>query len=266
MVGILLPPSVAGALVNFAALLAGKVPVNLNYTASNEVLESCARQCELETVVTSKAFLERVPLQVPGRMLLLEDIAANPRLRRSSWRCCSPGSAGRLARKASASRNPATLDDLATVIFSSGSTGDPKGVMLSHYNISSNIEQVAQTFMLDRRDRLLGVLPFFHSFGFTVTLWLPAALGVGVVYHPNPLDLTAIASWCAATASHFCWPLRRFCKPTCADASPRISAACNTWWWARRSCRNAWPWHSRIGSAFVRSRATAARNARRWSA
>ncbi len=71
MVGILLPPSAAGAMVNFAALLAGKVPVNLNYTASNEVLESCARQCELETVVTSKAFLERVPLQVPGRTLLL---------------------------------------------------------------------------------------------------------------------------------------------------------------------------------------------------
>jgi acyl-[acyl-carrier-protein]-phospholipid O-acyltransferase/long-chain-fatty-acid--[acyl-carrier-protein] ligase len=64
--------------------------------------------------------------------------------------------------------------------------------MLSHYNIGSNIEQVAQTFMLNRHDCLLGVLPFFHSFGFTVTLWLPAALGVRVVYHPNPLDLSAI--------------------------------------------------------------------------
>src|SRR3989442_43065 len=79
MVGILLPPSVPGALVNFAALLAGKVPVNLNYTASNEILASCARQCELQTIVTSKAFLQRVPLQVPGRVILLEELAAQPR-------------------------------------------------------------------------------------------------------------------------------------------------------------------------------------------
>ena len=79
MVGILLPPSIAGAMVNFAALLSGKVPVNLNYTVANEALESCARQCELQTVITSKAFLERVPLQVPGRTVLLEEIAESPR-------------------------------------------------------------------------------------------------------------------------------------------------------------------------------------------
>jgi acyl-[acyl-carrier-protein]-phospholipid O-acyltransferase/long-chain-fatty-acid--[acyl-carrier-protein] ligase len=84
------------------------------------------------------------------------------------------------------------LDSLATVIFSSGSTGEPKGVMLSHYNIGSNIAQLEQVFGLDRRDRILGILPFFHSFGFTGTLWLPAALGIGVVYHPNPLDTKAI--------------------------------------------------------------------------
>ena len=86
-----------------------------------------------------------------------------------------------------------TLDDLATIIFSSGSTGEPKGVMLTHCNIASNIEQMGQTFMFDRNDSLLGVLPFFHSFGFTVTLWLPAVLGVGAVYHPSPLDLSVVS-------------------------------------------------------------------------
>lgn len=193
MVGILLPPSAPAALVNFAAQLMGKVPVNLNYTASNEIIASCAQQCAIETVVTSKAFLERVPLQVPGRTLLLEDIAANPRTVEKlqalvlAWLLPARWLEGALGN-----RTPAQLDDLASVIFSSGSTGDPKGVRLSHYNIGSNIEQMGQTFMLDRRDRLLGVLPFFHSFGFTVTLWLPAVLGVGVVYHPNPLDLTAV--------------------------------------------------------------------------
>jgi acyl-[acyl-carrier-protein]-phospholipid O-acyltransferase/long-chain-fatty-acid--[acyl-carrier-protein] ligase len=84
------------------------------------------------------------------------------------------------------------LDDLATVIFSSGSTGDPKGVMLSHYNIGSNIEQLEQIFGLNRTDGFVGVLPFFHSFGFTGTLCLPAVLGAQVVYHPNPLEAKAI--------------------------------------------------------------------------
>jgi acyl-[acyl-carrier-protein]-phospholipid O-acyltransferase/long-chain-fatty-acid--[acyl-carrier-protein] ligase len=193
MVGILLPPSVAGALVNFAALLAGKVPVNLNYTASAEALASCARQCQLETVLTSRAFLERLPVQVPGRTVLLEDVAAQPRAleRLGALFLAWLVPYGWLV-KVLGQRVSARLDDLATVIFSSGSTGDPKGVMLSHYNIGSNIEQVGQTFMLGRQDCLLGVLPFFHSFGFTVTLWLPAALGIRVVYHVNPLDLTTI--------------------------------------------------------------------------
>jgi acyl-[acyl-carrier-protein]-phospholipid O-acyltransferase/long-chain-fatty-acid--[acyl-carrier-protein] ligase len=84
------------------------------------------------------------------------------------------------------------LDDLATVIFSSGSTGDPKGVMLSHYNIGSNVEQLEQVFGLGHRDSFLGILPFFHSFGFTGTFCLPAVLGTGVVYHPNPLEAKAI--------------------------------------------------------------------------
>ncbi|HEY7825876.1 MAG TPA: MFS transporter, partial [Candidatus Acidoferrales bacterium] len=194
MVGILLPPSVPGALVNFAAMLAGKIPVNLNYTASNETLESCAAQCRLETVITSKALLEKIPLRVPGRAIFLEEAAAAPRVSEKivallMW--FLPG--GFLEKKLSRGKR-AKIDDLATVIFSSGSTGDPKGVMLTHYNIASNIEQMGQTFMLDRHDVLLGVLPFFHSFGFTVTLWLPAVLGVGAAYHPSPLDLGAVGT------------------------------------------------------------------------
>ena len=86
------------------------------------------------------------------------------------------------------------MDDLATVIFSSGSTGDPKGVMLTHFNIMSNISQVTQVFMLGGRDKILGILPFFHSFGFTAGLWLPAVQGVGVVFHPNPLDAQVIGA------------------------------------------------------------------------
>ena len=193
MVGILLPPSVPAALVNFAATLCGKIPVNLNYTASNETLSSCAAQCKLETVITTRLLLEKIPLQVPGKTVFLEEAAASPSggekiMALLLW--FLPG--WWLERKLSGGKRR-SLDDLATVIFSSGSTGEPKGVMLTHYNIASNIEQVGQTFMLDRQDCLLGVLPFFHSFGFTVTLWMPAVLGVGVAYHPSPLDLGAIS-------------------------------------------------------------------------
>jgi len=194
MVGILLPPSVAGALVNLAAVLCGKVPVNLNYTASSEILASCARQCSLQTVVSSQAFLERVPLEVPGKTVLLEELAAAPRLTEKLLALLMAWTLpGRWLELALGQKSAAGLDDLATVIFSSGSTGDPKGVLLTHFQIGSNIEQLGQTFMLTGRDRLLGVLPFFHSFGFTGTLWLPAVLGAGVVYHSNPLDLTAIS-------------------------------------------------------------------------
>jgi acyl-[acyl-carrier-protein]-phospholipid O-acyltransferase/long-chain-fatty-acid--[acyl-carrier-protein] ligase len=193
MVGLLLPPSVPGALANFAALLLGKVPVNLNYTLSEESLASCIKQCEIKTVVTSKAFLEKVKLKVPGEMVFIEERAARPgageKLVASFMAWMWPVS---WLERALGSAKKVELDDLATVIFSSGSTGEPKGVMLSHYNIVSNIEQMEQVFSLDGRDRFLGVLPFFHSFGFTGTLCLPAVLGVGAVYHANPLDAKTI--------------------------------------------------------------------------
>jgi acyl-[acyl-carrier-protein]-phospholipid O-acyltransferase / long-chain-fatty-acid--[acyl-carrier-protein] ligase len=195
MVGILLPPSVPGALVNYAAVLSGRVPVNLNYTLSNQALASCIDQCGISKVITSKAFLEKVKIRVPCEAVYLEDVVGKapssrpPSVIEKLTAVCMAWMlpVGMLEHTLGCEAKIA-LDDLAAVIFSSGSTGDPKGVMLSHYNIGSNIEQVEQVFGFNRQDRMLGILPFFHSFGFMGTLWLPAALGIGVVYHPNPLD------------------------------------------------------------------------------
>jgi acyl-[acyl-carrier-protein]-phospholipid O-acyltransferase/long-chain-fatty-acid--[acyl-carrier-protein] ligase len=256
MVGLLLPPSIPGALVNYAALLSGKVPVNLNYTLAEETLSSCIRQCDIKTVVTSKTFLEKIKLKLTCETLFIEEIAEKPSAAEklvsflTAWflpvawlqrflgqavpsphdegvgrglgRGASQQDSGHadkplsptlsplvprgereLSSPASASSGRTALDDLATIIFSSGSTGEPKGVMLSHYNILSNAEQLEQVFGMNARDRLLGVLPFFHSFGFTGTLCLPAVLGVGVVYHPNPLDAKTIGPLVGSNAITF---------------------------------------------------------------
>ena len=215
MVGIFLPPSVPGALVNYAAFLCGKVPVNLNYTLSEATLAACARQCDIKTVITSRKFLEKLKLTPPGELIYLEDVvggtpgAVPASSGESSVRAGTvPGAPTALEKltawllakfapfsllkRAAGQEKEVALDDLATVIFSSGSTGDPKGVMLTHYNILSNLEQFGHILNFTHHDRLLGILPFFHSFGFTVTLCLPAEIGAGVVFYPNPLDARAI--------------------------------------------------------------------------
>jgi len=221
MVGILLPPSVPGALVNLAALLMGKIPVNLNYTASNEVLVSCAKQCELQTVITSKAFLERVHIRPPAQAFMLEDLADKPRF----WERVTAAFVSwllpiRLIEKSLGATQKPRLDDIATIIFSSGSTGDPKGVMLTHYNVASNVEQLNQVFMLGRNDKILGILPFFHSFGFTGALCLPTAIGMGVVFHPNPLEARAIGALVSQYAITFLLATPTFLQSYMRRCSP----------------------------------------------
>jgi acyl-[acyl-carrier-protein]-phospholipid O-acyltransferase/long-chain-fatty-acid--[acyl-carrier-protein] ligase len=194
-VGILLPPSVAGALVNFAATLAGRTSVNLNYTGGRAAIESAVKQAGLQTVVTSRTFLERAKLELPDgvRPLWVEELGATLHRASRMWAFLLTLLAPlRLIERACGmSRRPA-VDDVVTVIFSSGSTGDPKGVMLTHYNVQANAEAVAQACPFQPTDRLLGVLPFFHSFGYMATLWLAALHGMGVVFHPTPLEANAI--------------------------------------------------------------------------
>jgi acyl-[acyl-carrier-protein]-phospholipid O-acyltransferase/long-chain-fatty-acid--[acyl-carrier-protein] ligase len=191
MVGVLLPASVGGALANLAIQLAGKVPVNLNFTAGKEAIASAVAQCKIKTIVTSETFLAKAGLETMDGMVYIEAIrksfTAGKKLATALKAFLLPASW--LNRRAIKQQRP---NDLATIIFSSGSTGTPKGIMLSHHNILSNVEAIGQVIQFTPRDRIMGVLPLFHSFGFTGTLWLPLLAGFGAVYHPNPIDAKTI--------------------------------------------------------------------------
>lgn len=191
-VGILVPPSVGGTLVNWAALLMGKVPVNLNYTLTQEGIASCLEQCGITDVVVSGKLMKKLNLELPVRVHVLEEIVTEPRLMekvRAGFLAKCTTTKGLLQRLGGAA---AKTDDLATIIFSSGSTGNPKGVMLSHRNIITNVEQVSEVYSFVREDRMLGVLPFFHSFGFMASIAGPAIAGFGCAYHFNPVESKVI--------------------------------------------------------------------------
>lgn len=196
MVGLMLPASVGGALANIATLSAGRIPVNLNFTAGGDSIAVAIERCKIRTIITSRVFLEKAGIAATPAMVFLEDIRK------------SIGGADKVLAAAQAKLAPLSVlkrwygpstdpDPLATVIFSSGSTGIPKGVMLTHANILSNIEGFADLFPMTPKDCFIGVLPFFHSFGLTGTLWFPLLMGCGVAFHPNPMDAKVVGELAA---------------------------------------------------------------------
>lgn len=193
-VGILLPPSVVGALVNIAAAISGRTSVNLNYTAGKAAMTAALKQAKLTTVITSRAFLEKAKLALPEGLhpVFVEDLkrrqSSASRITAMLLALVAPP---RLIERICGAHKHPDMDSELTIIFSSGSTGQPKGVVLTHANIDSNVEALAQVFPVRRSDKMLGILPMFHSFGF-MTLWLAANHGVGVVFHYNPLDAEAV--------------------------------------------------------------------------
>jgi acyl-[acyl-carrier-protein]-phospholipid O-acyltransferase / long-chain-fatty-acid--[acyl-carrier-protein] ligase len=191
-IGILLPPTVAAAVTNLALALDRRVAVNLNYSLSAELIRFSLQEAGLHHVITSRAFLERMPIDLGGvDVILLEDLA-------SQASAIDKGMAALLSflplplleRVLGIDAIPE--DDLMTIIFTSGSTGRPKGVMLPWRSIEANTRMVDALLRLRRDDVMLGVLPFFHTFGYTITLWTMLAMGVGAVYHTNPLEARVI--------------------------------------------------------------------------
>jgi acyl-[acyl-carrier-protein]-phospholipid O-acyltransferase/long-chain-fatty-acid--[acyl-carrier-protein] ligase len=189
-VGIMVPNS-AGSIVSIlATLMAGKTPVMINYsTGASENAEYAQQKCTFHTIITSRALLEKLGCRLVPGMIFLEDmmeqVGRHEKLLAvlKSWLPASW-----LARLV----HPGTLNETATILFTSGSEKAPKAVELSHRNLASNVESAMQCFKFTAEDRVLANLPYFHVLGLMANLWLPLSGGMRVVTYGNPLDFKTI--------------------------------------------------------------------------
>jgi acyl-[acyl-carrier-protein]-phospholipid O-acyltransferase/long-chain-fatty-acid--[acyl-carrier-protein] ligase len=189
-IGVMLP-NANGAVVTILGLMsAGRVPAMINFTSgASNILAGC-KAAEISTIVTSRAFIEKgrldslaAALSAKVSLVYLEDLRPTITL--------SDKIRGLLSRnKPLVERKP---DDWAAILFTSGSEGVPKGVVLSHRNMLTNAAQAAARIDFGRQDKVFNVLPVFHSFGLTVGTMLPLVSGVPIYLYPSPLHYRTVS-------------------------------------------------------------------------
>ena len=198
-IAIVLPASKGSMLANLAVTLANKVPVDLNFTMGRAANESCCRRANLRVAVSATPFMERLKdFPWPEKILKLDELL--PPMKRQIifwWIIALLVPARLLLRLLQIPKEGGHAE--AVLLFTSGTTGDPKGVVVSHRNVVGNVSQFRQLLDARKTDAILGSLPFFHTFGSTVTLWYPLIEGVRIVTFPNPLD----AAKCAALIEQY---------------------------------------------------------------
>ena len=187
-IAIVLPASKGAVLANLAVALAGKIPVDLNFTSGRAAIEASCRRADLHTAISANVFMKRLgDFPWPERVLKLEEIIPQLKAQIVLWWFMSilfP--AALLLRLLQIPREGGHGE--AILLFTSGSAGEPKGVVLSHRNILGNVAQFNVLLDAKKDDAILASLPFFHSFGSTVTLWYPLIEAVRIVTYPNPLE------------------------------------------------------------------------------
>jgi acyl-[acyl-carrier-protein]-phospholipid O-acyltransferase/long-chain-fatty-acid--[acyl-carrier-protein] ligase len=193
-IGIVLPPGKGGVVANLAVLFAGKIPVNLNFTSARDSIESAKEQAGLSTIITARLLAKRLE-EFPWTPQVIYLDETLPKMKRAilgGWVLGLVMPASVLARMLNLPRVGDRAE--AILLFTSGSSGKPKGVALTHRNILANVSQFAVMLDAKKDDVLLASLPFFHSFGCTVTLWYPLIEGVRTASYPNPLEAGKIAA------------------------------------------------------------------------
>ncbi len=202
-IGVLLPSSSAGAIVNMALFVLGKIPVNLNYTLSQQTMQKALEKAHIQKVITAEKFLTKLQDKgfdfteiLAGKTIFAENISKSATKSQKTSAFFTALFAPLwwiTARYFACSK----LDDTATILFSSGSEGTPKGIELSHKNLLTNIKQVGELLNFQKNDVILNSLPIFHSFGLTVTTLMPLCEGIKMVSVPDPTDGAAVGKMSA---------------------------------------------------------------------
>ncbi|TVR42017.1 MAG: MFS transporter [Planctomycetota bacterium] len=215
-VGVLLPPGAAGTLTLLALALQGRCAVPLNHTVGKKLLQGMIDQAQLRTVISAEAYLSRIEVpELSVRMLRLEEL--KPRLSKLGIL----GNMLRILILPGRLLDQAKADEDAAIIFSSGSTGDPKGVRLSHRAILANGRYAVRHLGLaPRGEGLLTPLPLFHSFGLSIGTWLPMVHGITMISHPDPRDGRSLAKLAAAWSPSFLMSTPTFVRSWMRRMSP----------------------------------------------
>ncbi len=226
-VGILFPPGLGAYIANLAVVLAGKVPVNLNFTLGPSSAATCLQKADVDCLLTSERVQHKIP-HFPwpegGIIDLVEEMKSMPKVKALaliSWIHLCP--AKLLARILKIPNEGGELE--AGLLFTSGSSGEPKGVVLTHRNILGNCAQIDATGLLPVSEKVIANLPIFHSFGFTVTLWYPLLRGCSVVTLPSPLEVKKVAEAIKADSATILIGTPTFLKPYMKHIEPELLAS-----------------------------------------
>ena len=188
--GIMMPTSAGCILSKIGVLMSGRIPVMINYsTGADQNARYAQKKCDFRTIITSRALLEKIDCPYVDGMIYIEDIMEGISILQK-------------VKAAALSKLPASMiktlvqggndDDVAVILFTSGSEKDPKAVQLTHRNIVANIDSITERFHFSPEDTFLSSLPYFHVFGLTVNLWLPLYHGAQILSYANPLDYRVI--------------------------------------------------------------------------
>jgi len=194
IVGVLLPNTLATVATFWGLQLYGKVPAMLNYTTGPQGMMAACETAQLNRIITSRRFIQQAKLEQAENalaekveLIYLEDIAMNIRWLDKLTGWLKSRFDGYLTRLASRH-----VKQKAVILFTSGSEGLPKGVVLSHGNLMANVQQLRSQIDFNAQDIALNALPLFHSFGLSAGMILPITSGVRTFFYPSPLHYRAV--------------------------------------------------------------------------